>query len=28
MENLVYSMPRVGYVVKDIAEEEGQEMCK
>ena len=28
MENLIYSIPRVGYVVKDITEEEVEEICE
>lgn len=28
MENLIYSIPRVGYVVKDISQEEIEEICE
>ncbi len=28
MENLIYSIPRVGYVVRDITEEELEEICE
>jgi DNA-binding GntR family transcriptional regulator len=28
MENLIYSIPRVGYVVKDISKEEVEEICE